>query len=86
MFQFFVITETKVIPNQLLPEIQTENKIPKFYDSNVNITSREPVIRRPRSNPITETPYADQAIQRWKDKMMNQSQSKPMCIWFTYEL
>lgn len=68
-------TETKKSVNKL-PEIQTENKTPRLYDSSVNITPREPVIRRPRSTTMTETPYADLAIQRWKDKMTNQSQSK----------
>lgn len=68
--------ETKKFPNKI-PETQTDKKLSRIYDSNVkNILPREPVIRRPRSNPSTDTPYADQAIQRWKDKMMNQSQSK----------
>lgn len=62
--------------SQKLPEIQTDKKLPRFLDSSVNnIAPREPVLRRPRTNPVTETPYADQAIKRWKEKMMNNSQS-----------
>lgn len=74
MLNFFA--ETKKFTNKL-PKLQTEKKIPRVYDSNVSITQREPVFRSPRTNPVTETPYADQAIQRWKEKMMNQSQSNP---------
>lgn len=51
-------------------------KTPRLLDKSLNITSREPVIRRPRSDPVTETPNADKAIQRWKNKMMDQSQSE----------
>lgn len=56
--------------------MQPEKKTPSLFNSSISISPREPVIRRPRSSPITETPYADKAIQRWKEKMMNQSQSK----------
>lgn len=69
------LTETKKSPNKL-PELQTEKKLPKHFTSNLNITSRKPVIRSPRSNPVTETPYADQTIQRWREKIMNQSIGK----------
>jgi len=71
----YLFTETKKFSNKI-PEIQTEKKKSRLYDSSVSITPREPVFRSPRSNPVTETPYADQAIQRWKEKMMNQSQNK----------
>ncbi|XP_050421228.1 inner nuclear membrane protein Man1 [Adelges cooleyi] len=57
-------------------EIKTDKKISGIFDTGVNITPREPVIRRPRSGPVTETPHADQAIQRWKEKMMNQSYNR----------
>ncbi|XP_001952027.2 inner nuclear membrane protein Man1 isoform X1 [Acyrthosiphon pisum] len=70
----YLFTETRKFSNKL-PEIQTEKKKPRLYDSNVSLTPREPIFRSPRSNPVTETPYADQAIQRWKEKMMNQSQT-----------
>lgn len=70
--------ESKKFPNKL-PEVQTKKKTPRMFDSN-NILPREPIIQRPRSNPITETPYADQAIKRWKEKMMNQSQGKLICV------
>lgn len=69
------LTETKKSPNKL-PELQTEKKLPKHFTSNLNITSRKPVIRSPRSNPVTETPYADQTIQRWREKIISQSTSK----------
>lgn len=75
-------TEPRKFSNKL-PEVQTDKKTPRIFDTSLNnITPREPVIRRPRTNPVTETPYADQAIQRWKDKMMNQSQSKLLFVIF----
>lgn len=66
--------ESKKFPNKV-PEVHTEKKPPRMFDSSVNnVLPREPVLQRPRSSPITETPYADQAIKRWKEKMMDQSQ------------
>lgn len=79
MYYYFTENKTKKFSNKL-SEIQTEKKLPIVFDTSGNITSKEPVIRRPRSNPVTETPFADQAIRRWKEKMTNQSHSKLITI------
>ncbi|XP_050543880.1 inner nuclear membrane protein Man1 [Daktulosphaira vitifoliae] len=71
----FSSPDTKKIPSKT-SNLQNNKKILGIFDTGVNISPREPVIRRPRSGPVTETPHADQAIQRWKEKMMNQSYNK----------
>lgn len=49
---------------------------PNRSDTRLNISSREPVIRRSRSNPVIETPNADKIIQNWRNKIKDESSCK----------
>jgi len=55
---------------------KTEKITTKRFNSKVNSTPTEPVTKKQHSSPVTKTSNADLAIQRWKEKMMNQPQDK----------
>jgi len=56
----------------------------RLFDSKVIKTSSEGVSQQLRSSSVSKTPsHADQAIQRWKEKMMNQSKGKYIPIFFS---
>ncbi|XP_015377448.1 PREDICTED: uncharacterized protein LOC107171710, partial [Diuraphis noxia] len=58
-------------------EIPTEKITSRLFDSKVIKTSTEGTSQQLRSSSVSKTQsHADQAIQRWKEKMMNQSQEK----------
>jgi len=69
-------TETKNYQDKKR-EIPSEKITSRLFDSKVIKPLSEGVSQQLRSSSVSKTPsHADQAIQRWKEKMMNQSQSK----------
>jgi len=69
------LTKTRKSPSRQ-SEKQTEKLAPRFVDSNKTPTESS-VNRKLRSSPISKTSsHADQAIQRWKEKLMTESQNK----------
>lgn len=74
--QFNNPTETKNYPDKKR-ETPSEKPTSRLFDSKVIKPSSEGVSQQLRSSSVSKAPsHADQAIQRWKEKMMNQSQSK----------
>jgi len=57
-------------------EIQSEKINSRLFDSKVIKPSTEGINQQLRSSSVSKTSHADQAIQRWKEKMMNQSRDK----------
>lgn len=74
------LTETRKTPSKQF-EKQTENIIPTFFNKKTNETPTESITRTFRSSSTSKNPSnADQAIKRWKEKLLIQSQSN--CIFF----
>jgi len=72
----YVSPETKNSPIKNR-EIQSEKINSRLFDTKVIKSSTEEVKQQLRSSSVSKTTsHADQAIQRWKEKMMNQSQNK----------
>jgi len=70
------LTETRKSPSRQY-EKQTNKITPGYLDSKSNKTPTQSVNQKLRSSSISKTQsHADQAIQKWKEKLMNQSQSK----------
>lgn len=75
-FNSTIITEAKKTPSKKY-QIQIEKVTPMHYESKVNVMPTEPISRKLRSSPVHETlSHAEQAIQRWKEKKLNESLSK----------
>lgn len=73
-----VIVETKKTPNRQ-PDLRKEETVPSSYiNSKPMKTLTESVTRKLRLSPsVTDTQtHADLAIQRWKEKIINQSKGK----------
>jgi len=69
-------TETRKSPSRQY-EKQTNKITPGYLDSKSNNTPIQSVTKKLPSSSISKTQsHADQVIQKWKEKLRNQSQSE----------